>query len=156
MRAPLLVLILAYTISIGGLVLVPGVDDQGNPWRFDFFHAVYFVSFMGSTIGFGEIPYAFSAAQRLWTLVAMYLTVIAWLYAIGNILALIQDPAFRRAFTEEHFAYNVRRLKTPFYLICGYGETGSLLVRTLNRRCIRSVVIDSNPENINALVSGGS
>ncbi len=152
MRVPLLVLILAYTISIGGLVLVPGIDDQGQPWRFDFFHAVYFVSFMGSTIGFGEIPYAFSAAQRLWTLIAMYLTVIAWLYAIGNILAMIQDPAFRRAFTEERFAYYVRRLKTPFYLICGYGETGRLLVRALNRRYIRTVVIDNNPTNINTLL----
>lgn len=151
MRAPLIVLIGAYAVSVGGLVLVPGLDDRGNPWKFDFFHAFYFVSFMGSTIGFGEIPYAFSAAQRLWTTLAMYLTVIAWLYAIGNILALIQDPAFKRAVTEQRFTRQVRRIRESFYLICGYGETGSLLVRALSRREIQSVVIDNNPENINAL-----
>jgi voltage-gated potassium channel len=151
MRAPLLVLLGAYAISIGGLVLMPGFDDQGNPWRFDFFHAFYFVSYMGSTIGFGEIPYPFSAAQRFWVLLSIYLTVIAWLYAIGTILALIQDPAFRRAVTELRFTLQVRRLKSPFFLVVGYGDTGSLLVAALQRRDIQSVVIDIDPDRINSL-----
>jgi Trk K+ transport system NAD-binding subunit len=151
MRTPLIVLIGAYTVSITGLMLIPGLDDQGNPWQFDFFHAFYFVSFMGSTIGFGEIPYEFTVAQRMWTTLALYLTVIAWLYAIGNILTLIQDPAFKRAVVEQRFTRSVRRLDELFYLICGYGETGKLLVRGLNRRQIQSVVIDENSNNINAL-----
>ena len=55
MRTPLIVLILTYSISAIGLVLILGTDADGNTWRFDFFHAFYFVSFMGSTIGFGEL-----------------------------------------------------------------------------------------------------
>ena len=55
MRAPLLALTAAYSISVLGLVLIPGVDDQGEPWRMDFFHAFYFVTYMATTIGFGEI-----------------------------------------------------------------------------------------------------
>ena len=39
MRAPLVVLIVAYAISILGLVLIPGSDAEGNPWKMDFFHA---------------------------------------------------------------------------------------------------------------------
>ena len=39
MRTPLIVVILAYAISILGLVLIPGMDDQGNPWRMSCFHA---------------------------------------------------------------------------------------------------------------------
>jgi Trk K+ transport system NAD-binding subunit len=151
MRAPLLVLISAYAISIGGLVLIPGVDSEGNAWQFNFFTAFYFVSFMGSTIGFGEIPFEFSNAQRLWVTVCIYLTVVAWLYAIGKILALAQDPAFKRAVTEARFTRSVKRLRVPFFLICGYGETGSLLVRSLCRRGIQSVVIDSDPERISSL-----
>ena len=151
MRAPLLVLISAYALSIGGLVLVPGVDDQGNPWRFDFFHAFYFVSFMGSTIGFGEIPYAFTAGQRLWTTISLYVCVIAWLYAIGSILAIVQNAAFQRAVLEQRFTRRVKRLTEPFYLICGYGETGNLLVSALHRRNIQSVVIDSETERIDRL-----
>ncbi len=151
MRAPLLVLIAAYSISIGGLVLMPGLDDQGNPWRMDFFHAIYFVSYMASTIGFGEIPYPFSPAQRLWTLVAIYLTVIGWLYAIGTILALIQDTTFRRAWSEWRFLITVRGIREPFYLVCGYGDSGRLLVRTLANRGQRCVVIDSKPSAIEDL-----
>jgi hypothetical protein len=78
MRAPLIVLILTYSISVIGLVLIPGVDEAGNPWRFDFFHAFYFVSFMGSTIGFGEIPHAFTAGQRLWVSFCIFFTVLGW------------------------------------------------------------------------------
>ena len=151
MRAPLILLILTYSISISGLVLIPGVDDAGNPWRYDFFHAFYFVSFMGPTIGFGEIPYALTPAQRMWVTFAIYLTVLSWLYAIGKIFALIQDPAFSRAITEARFIRAVRAIREPFYVVCGYGETGSLLVRSLTNRQIRCVVIDRDPENIASL-----
>jgi voltage-gated potassium channel len=151
MRAPLVVLIAVYAISILGLVLLPGVDDAGNPWQMDFFHAFYFVSYMATTIGFGEIPYAFSEAQRMWTVVSIYLTVIGWLYAIGKILSLIQDTAFRQAVVEQAFARGVRHMAQPFYIVCGYGDTGSLLVRTMVQRTMRAVVIDITPERINEL-----
>lgn len=151
MRAPLLVLLLVYAVSIGGLVLIPGQDADGNLWYFDFFHAVYFVSFMGSTIGFGEIPYAFTPGQRAWVLICIYLTVISWLYAVGSILTLIQNPVFRIAITEQTLARQVRRLTAPFYIICGYGQTGSLLVRAMARRGIRTVVIDNDAHNLGRL-----
>ena len=55
MRVPLIVIILAYAISILGLVLIPGMDDQGNPWQMSFFHAFYFVSFIGEFKGTGNM-----------------------------------------------------------------------------------------------------
>lgn len=151
MRAPLLVLIAAYTIAVLGLVLIPGVDAEGRPWHMGFFHAFYVVSYTATTIGFGEVPHAFTDAQRMWTIVSIYLSVIAWLYAIGKILTLLQEPAFKRAVVEQGFARSIRRLHEPFYIVCGYGDTGSLLVRALVRRDIRAVVIDRNPERIDDL-----
>lgn len=151
MRAPLVLLIVAYAISILGLVLIPGSDAEGNPWRMDFFHAFYFVSYMATTIGFGELPYEFNEAQRMWTVVAVYLTVISWLYAIGKILSLIQDPAFKQAVVEQSFARGVSRMAEPFYIICGYGDTGSLLVKAMAQRNMRTVVVDHNPERVNEL-----
>ena len=151
MRAPLIVLILAYAVSILGLVLIPGVDAQGRPWHMDFFHAFYFVSYMATTIGFGELPHVFTDAQRMWTLVTIYLTVIAWLYAIGKILALMQDRTFREAVVEHAFARSVARIAEPFYIVCGYGDTGRLVVGALAQRGIPSVVIDRDQERINEL-----
>lgn len=155
MRAPLVTLILAYATSITGLVLIPGLDPQGNPWRVDFFHAFYFVSFMGTTIGFGEIPYPFTGAQRLWVTISIYLTVVAWLYAIGSLFAVLQDASFRRVLRQAQFMGAVRRITSPFYLVCGYGDTGSELVGALAERDIQSVVIDTSQKRIDALSMGG-
>ena len=64
MRAPIIVLIVIYAISIVGLTLVPGVDAEGKATPpLSFFHAFYFISYTATTIGFGEIPVAFSDAQ---------------------------------------------------------------------------------------------
>ena len=111
LRTPLLVLIGAYAVSVGGLVLIPGVDGDGQPWRFDFLHAFYFVSYMGSTIGFGEIPHPFTPAQRLWVTLCIFLTVTAWLYAIGRIFALVQEDSFRNAVAEARFGDRAAALR---------------------------------------------
>lgn len=155
LRGPLITLICVYTIAVLGLTLIPGVDADGNPWRMDFFHAFYFVSFMGSTIGFGEIPYPFTGGQRLWVTLCIYFSVVAWLYAIGRTIALSQEPAFRQAITRGTFEHSVRRLYESFYIICGYGDTGRLLVQGFTTRGIRTVVVDNEQEPINDLALAG-
>lgn len=151
MRQPLLTLVVVYAIAVLGLTLIPGQDADGNPWRMDLFHAFYFVSYMSTTIGFGEIPYAFTDGQRLWVTFTLYLTVIGWLYAIGTILTLLQDRMFQKAIAESLFAHRVRRMREPFYLVCGYGETGQALVRSFTRRGRHVVVIDVNENKINQI-----
>lgn len=151
MRLPLIVLIVSYSVSVLGLVLIPGQDAEGQPWRMSFLHAFYFISFLGSTIGLGEIPYPFTDAQRLWTTFAIYISVFSWVYTIGVLVASIQDPAFRRAITRSGFTRKVRRLAEPFYLVCGYGDTGSLLVKELAEQRIQAVVVDNNQDRIDAL-----
>jgi len=148
MRAPLIVLIASYAIAVLGLTLIPGMDADGNPWRMSFFHAFYFISYTATTIGFGEIPYPFNDAQRLWVTVSIYLTVIAWFYAIGRIFALFQDPAFQRVLATATFSRRVRAIAEPFYIVCGYGETGSLLVQALDHDGVRTVVLDIDAERI--------
>lgn len=140
MRQPLLTLIAVYAIAILGLVLIPGQDADGNPWRMDFFHAFYFVSFMSTTIGFGEIPYAFTEAQRMWATFCVYATVIGWLYAIGKLLTLVQDRNFQQAIVERSFSRRVKHIREAFYLVCGYGETGSALIQALTSQIGRAHV----------------
>ncbi|NOX09683.1 MAG: potassium channel protein [Gammaproteobacteria bacterium] len=155
MRLPLMVLLMAYTISITGMVLIPGVEVDGETWRMGFFHAIYFVSFLATTIGLGEIPHPLSDAQRLWVIVSIYISVIAWLYAIGFILSLLQDPKFRRALVRSRFKETVvtmsEQMDKPFYIVCGYGSVGSSLVEMLTEQHIPVVVIDDSQECIDAL-----
>lgn len=155
MRTPLIFLILSYAISLLGMTLIPGVDAHGRPAPpMDFFHAFYVVSYTATTIGFGEVPGTFSDAQRAWTIVVIYLTVIAWLYSIGFILNLLQDPALLRAAKSSRFGSKVQRLRQPFYLIAGCGETGSLLMHALDSRNQQAVILDIDPERIGALELG--
>lgn len=151
MRTPLLALIVTHTIAILGLVLIPGQDADGNLWYMDFFHAFYVVSYTATTIGFGEIPYAFTGAQRLWLILSIYATVVVWFYSLGTLVALLQDQGFRRAVTELKFARRVRRRREPFYLVCGYGETGTVLVRALTDRHRQAVAIDIDERRIDLL-----
>jgi voltage-gated potassium channel len=151
MRAPLIVLITIFAVSVLGLTLVPGRTPDGQPWRMTFFDAFYFMSYTASTIGFGELPHSFTPAQRLWVTISIYLTVIGWAYAIGSLLALVQDRAFRQALALQHFTRKVARLREPFLLVAGYGRTGELLARSFDALGRRFVVIDGDVDRIEAL-----
>lgn len=151
MRTPLIAVIVSFAIAVSGLSLMPGAVIDGEVSRLTLFEAFYIISYTATTIGFGEIPYAFSTAQRLWMTFSIYLTVIPWFYAIGKIISLFQDSGLRQAVTTARFARAVGNLHEPFYIICGYGETGALLVSALDRRQIRVVVVESMQDRVNDL-----
>ncbi len=148
LRSPLIALIVVYAIFVVGFVIIPGEDSHKG---MSFFDAFYFVSYTGTTIGFGEMGDNFSNAQRAWTLLAIYATVITWLYGIGSLLTVLQDPAFKRLLKHSKFARKVGVLREPYYIVCGYGDTGSQLVQALSSENIRSIVIDRDEEMVNEL-----
>lgn len=154
MRAPLIVLNLAHALPVILLTLVPGSDAQGNPYTLSFFDAMYIVGYTATTIGFGEIPYAFTYPQRMVMLLTIYLSVPAWIYAIGSIIALLQDNAFANAIKMNRFRRRVRNLNEDFIILCGYSDAGRLMIDRLNRdHHYRIVVIDKNVEKIEQLES---
>ncbi len=152
LRLPLIALIVVYAIFVVGFVIIP---MDGETHGMSFFDAFYFVSYIGTTIGFGEYtPQSsgvFTDAQRAWTLLAIYTTVITWIYGIGSLLTILQDPAFKRLLKHSKFARTVSEVREPFFIVCGYGDTGSQLVQALSGENIRSIVIDINEDRINEL-----
>jgi voltage-gated potassium channel len=152
MRVPLVVVIAAYSIAVFGLTLMPGTDPEGRPWHLSLFDAFYVMSYTATTIGFGEVPYPYSYAQRLWMTFSIYLTVIAWAYALGAIFALTKQPAFRAALELSRFQAGVRRLVDRFFIICGHGQSGQRLAAALDRLGYATVVIDANAERLRSLL----
>lgn len=146
LRRPLIVLIIAYAVSVWGLVLIPGVDKDGNVVAMGFFHALYFISYTATTIGFGELPFEFTDLQRAWTIVCIYVCVVAWAYALGSIFHLSQDQTLRQAVARRRFALRVAALQEPFVLIVGYGQSGIMLARMLDRMGQRMVIVESRAE----------
>lgn len=153
MRAPLLTLIGVFTVSVVGLTLAPGVDADGGPHRLTVFEAFYVMSYTATTIGFGEIPYAFTTEQRLWVTFSIYATVLGWAYAIGTLLALLQDPAFRDAIATQRFRRRVRRIDGPFHVVAGFGQAGRQVALGLDDLRRRAVVIDRLQSRIDALAT---
>src|SRR4051795_9532901 len=151
MRVPLIVLIVIFAVSVLGLTLIPGVDAEGRPWRMGFFDAFYVMSYTATTIGFGELPYPFTYNQRMWVTISIYLSVIGWAYAIGSLLALIQDRSFRQALALQRFRRRVSRLAEPFVLVTGYGRAGELLGHALDGLGRRFVVLDASADRIDGL-----
>lgn len=154
MRVPLIVLIVIFAVSVLGLSLTPGQDAKGRPDHLGIFESFYFMSYTATTIGFGEIPHAFTPAQRMWVTFAIFLSVVGWAYAIGSLLALLQDRSFRRAVALQRFVRSVHRLREPFFIVVGHGATGQRLTRSLDAAGRRFVVVDKEDDRITALALG--
>ena len=152
MRTPLITLILVYFFSTLAMIAAPGVDDAGKPFHMSFLDAAYFMAILQTTIGFGEIPYTFTAAQRMLVYFLLLPNVVAWLYSIGTLLGLILDKRFQAAFHRNRFSKQVRRLKEPFYIVCGFGNTGSMTVAGLLARGIRAVVTEQDANTVHLMM----
>ncbi len=152
MRLPIFVLIVTFSISILGMTLIPGIDDQGKVYHLTFFDAFYFVSYMASTIGFGEAPYTFTYPQRLWVSFSIYMTVIGWFYAIGSIVALMQDKVLASQIALAQFAKKIRGMNEPFIIFVGYNLLAKNIIRRLSDEGIQTVVIEKNRERIEEMV----
>jgi voltage-gated potassium channel len=148
MRTPLIVLVLVYFFSILAMMAVPGVDETGKPHNISFLDAAYFMAILQTTIGFGEIPYSFNSAQRMLVFWLLLPNVVAWLYSVGTLLGLILDKQFQAAFQRSRFSKQVRWLKEPFFIVCGFGNTGSMTVSGLLARGIKAVVIESDESTV--------
>jgi Trk K+ transport system NAD-binding subunit len=153
MRAPMIMLIVAYAVSIAGLAMIPGNDASGKPGGppMSFFHAFYFISYTATTTGYGEYPQTLSDGQRMWVIFCIYLTVISWGYNILTLFAILQDKGFRSAFALIGFRRRVEHLHEPFHLICGCGETGALVCNTLDRRNQRFVIVENSEQRMQEL-----
>ncbi|TLF50700.1 potassium transporter [Halomonas urmiana] len=151
MRRPLFVLLFVYSVGIMGMALMPGRVVEGETTHMNLFHAFYFFTYTATTTGFGELPNGFSEEQRLWTIFCLYTGVIAWFYAIGSLIHLVQNPHFIQAMDGFRFARKVKSNPAPFFILCGFGDAGSLLARGLSDHRMRAVILDADPERIKAL-----
>ena len=151
MRRPALILLGTYSLAMLGISLIPAINSEGELTYLSLFQAFYWISYTATTIGFGELPQAFSEWQRMWVVLSIYYTVPAWFYAIGKVIALLQDPTFQHALSESRFARQVEKQRSRFCIICGFGESGQRLVRLLLNSGYQCVVIDSDPVRINKM-----
>lgn len=152
MRKPFLVILITYTIAMLGLLLIKGVDNNGNVYQMSIFDAFYFVTYTATTIGFGETPYEFTYPQRLWVSFSIYLTVLGWFYGIGSLVSLLQDKVFLREMQRAKFKRQIKSLKQKFIIVLGYNQITSEIIQKAMQQDIRTVVIEKNELRANELL----
>lgn len=151
MRAPLIAVVVVFTLSVVGLSLIPGVDDTGAPFQMSVFDAFYLMSYTALTIGFSEYPYELVREQRAWLVICIYASVVTWAYALGALLSLMQDRPFRDALARQRFVRQVKRLRRPFMILVGYGQMGRSAAETLDTLGRSTVVVAADQPSIDAL-----
>ena len=152
LRAPLLVIIVTYSIAILGMVLIPGMDDKGNVYHLSFFDAFYFVSYMASTIGFGESPYAFTYEQKLWVSFCIYITVVGWFYGLGALVSAITDKTLKFEVMRNRFRKKVKAIDDDFVIVLGYTHVNAEIIKKLHLANMEVVLIDEDEEKINSFL----
>lgn len=151
MRAPFIVIIVTYTISIIGLLVIDGVDNNGNPYHLTIFDAFYFITYTATTIGFGESPYDFTYSQKLWVTFSIYITVIGWFYGVGSLVSLLQNKLFVCEIEKLKFKMRLNSIKTKFIIVLGFNEITSKIIQRALDDDIRVIVIEKNEDKANEL-----
>ena len=152
MKAPILVLIVTYSIAIVGFLVLDGVDNNGNLYRMTIFDAFYVVSYTATTIGFGEIPYAFTYSQRIWMSMIIYATVMGWFYSLGTLITLLKDKLLIAQIAEAKFAKQVKNMNQHFLLVLGYNHITSEIIKKANKEGVRTIVIEKDENKIDQLL----
>jgi len=151
MRLPFAVIVITYAIAMTGLLIIPGIDDQGNEYHLTIFESFYFISYTATTIGFGELPYPFTHAQKIWVSMSIYVTVLGWFYGIGTLVSLLQDKLFLSEIALARFKRSVKNIKEDFIIVLGYNETTSIIIKKLLSSNMRVVVIERNQQRADYL-----
>lgn len=152
MRTPFLTILITYSIAIFGLTFMEGKTSDGESYYMTIFDAFYFISYMATTIGFGETPTDFSYEQRMWVSVCIYPTVLGWFYSIGSLIALIRDELFIQEMQKAKFLRQIKGLNEKFIVVLGYNQiTRKIIIKALEQG-LRTVVIEKDKTKINNLV----
>lgn len=137
--------LLSVAVAVGtiGYVIIEGVA---------FFDAFYMVAITVSTVGFQQ-EFPLSTLGRLWTIVIIGMGIGAALYtAVAFIEYLVDLGEVRR---EKKMQKDVARL-SGHVIVCGFGRVGRGTWATLRDRDRTVVVIDSNPDRVEAARSAGA
>jgi voltage-gated potassium channel len=137
--------LLSVAVAVGtvGYVIIEGVA---------FFDAFYMVAITVSTVGFQQ-EFPLSTLGRLWTIAVIGMGIGAALYtAVAFIEYLVDLGEVRR---EKKMQKDVARL-SGHVIVCGFGRVGRGTWATLRDRDKTVVVIDSNPDRVEAARVAGA
>ncbi len=121
-------------------------EPPNNP---SFSEAAYMTVITVSTVGYSEI-WPLSPRTRIWTIGVITFGIATVSYAFTSLIALIVSGELRSERERKKLMREISQLGNHIVL-CGYGRTGSLVVRELRKQGYQSVVIEPHDDKIRQL-----
>jgi voltage-gated potassium channel len=124
-------------IGTGGYMILEG-------WRFT--DALYMTVITLSTVGFGEVA-PLSPAGKFFTTLLIVAGVAAVAYLFSAISQHVVSGELHGTLRRRHMQRTIESLSGHF-IVCGYGQVGSQVVRSLQQRGKACVVIETDSDDL--------
>ena len=122
---------------------------EGWPWP----DAFYMTAITLTTVGFGEVQ-PLSSNGRLFTTALIFLGVGAVAYGLSSLGEMVIDAGLRGEWRRRRVMRDISKLR-DHVIVCGYGRVGRSTVETLRQNKRNIVIIDHDPDNVEAVVASG-
>ena len=116
---------------------------------YTFIDALYMVSMIVSTVGFGEVK-ALSDAGRVFSSLFFLFNICLFAYVVAVLSKYLYEGELKDIFTKYMLGREVRKMK-DHVIICGLGRNGYRAAVELHSENVPFVVIDENEEIIKKL-----
>lgn len=142
-----------FAYSLVGLVVLILSGTLGYVWLegWQFVEGLYMTVITVGTVGYGEV-HPLSANGRIYTMVLIFLSTGAMVYASASLTALILEGELFGLLKRNRMNKLIRKL-SGHYLVCGDSRIGLHIVEELKRTAQPFIVIDQDHAKVEALIA---
>lgn len=138
-----------FLIMLAALLVIMGTLGYILIERWALLDALFMTIITLATVGYSEV-HALSHAGQVYTIFLIVMGVSFFLYVAGAIIQFMVEGRMLILMGRRRLDRKIARLKNH-YIICGYGRIGKVICEKLQHENIDMVVIDKNPNLVEAL-----
>jgi voltage-gated potassium channel len=140
-------------LAVALLCLILAGGTLGYHWieGWTLWHSFYVTVAAITTV---ELPDLSPRAQPF-TIVLLFAGISAALYTFTLLATLVVDGGLHKRLQRRRFARMLETIKDHF-IICGYGRIGSMIARQFQRQGVPFVVIERDPDRLQAAMDDGA
>ena len=147
-QGPAFAVALLVMIIAGGTAGYVAIDGWGA-WD-----AFYMTIITVTTVGYREV-HPLSRAGEVWTVLVLVSGVGAALYTFTLLATVVVEGGLPKRLQQRRQQRMLETVKDHF-IICGYGRIGSIVARQFRRQDVPFVVVERNPERLQAALEDGA
>ncbi len=116
--------------------------------------AIYMVVITVFGVGYGEVEPLDSTKLRVFTILVIIAGALSVAYTLAGFVQMVTAGEIRRTLRVRQMTQEIQNL-TNHMIVCGYGRMGQMLTQKLQEDHQRFIILDRNPDRINAAQEKG-